>query len=117
MRVIFDEIKINELSKKYKIIGDLKVYNLLMGQQSSGSMHPCPYGLCYKVNQEGRKTNQKGTWVKGDDRTLEGNAERAAAYAETSQKRSTLQYFFNCPSNVYSRNVRFKSPSETGNDD
>lgn len=96
LRVIFDEIKINELSKKYKIIGDLKVYNLLMGQQSSGSMHPCPYGLCYKVNQEGRKTNQKGTWVKGDDRTLEGNAERAAAYAETSQKRSTLQYFFNC---------------------
>ena len=33
LRVIFDAIKINELSKKYKMIGDLKVYNLLMGMQ------------------------------------------------------------------------------------
>ena len=96
LRVIFDAIKINELSKKYKMIGDLKVYNLLMGMQSSGSTHPCPYGLCYKVDQMGRKTNQKGSWVKGDDRTLEGNAEEATAYAETSQNRATLKYFFNC---------------------
>ena len=34
--------------------------------------------------------------MKGDDRTLEGNAEDATAFAETSQNRATLQYFFNC---------------------
>ena len=34
--------------------------------------------------------------MKGDDRTLEGNAEEATAFAETSQNRATLQYFFNC---------------------
>ena len=96
LRVIFDEIKINELSRKYKMIGDLKVYNMLMGMQSSGSLHPCPYGLCYKVDQHGHKTNQKGPWVKGDDRTLEGNAEEAQAFAETTKNRALMQYFFNC---------------------
>ena len=48
------------------------------------------------VDKNGQKTNQKGPWVKGDDRTLEGNAEDATAFAETSQNRATLQYFFNC---------------------
>ena len=96
LRVIFDEMKINEVSKKYKIIGDLKVYNMLLGMQSSGSLHPCPYGLCYKVDQNGHKTNQKGPWVVGEDRTLEGNAEEAKAFAETTHKRELLQYFFNC---------------------
>ena len=96
LRVIFDEMKINEVSKKYKIIGDLKIYNLRMGMQSSGSLHPCPYGLCYKVDKNGKKTNQKGPWVKGNDITLEGNAKEATAFAETSQNRATLKYFFNC---------------------
>ena len=96
LRVIFEEIKINELSKKYKIVGDLKVYNMLLGMQSSGSLHPCAYGYCYKVDEKGQKTNQKGQWVKGEDRTLEGNAEEAKAFAETTQKRELLQYFFNC---------------------
>ena len=84
LRVIFDEMKINEVSKKYKIIGDLKIYNLLMGMQSSGSLHPCPYGLCYKVDKNGKKTNQKGPWVKGENRTLEGNAKEATAFANQS---------------------------------
>ena len=96
LRTIFDEMKINEVSKRYKIVGDLKVYNMLLGMQSSGSLHPCPYGLCYKVDQHGQKTNQRGSWVKGENRTLEGNAEEARAYAETTQNRATLQYFFNC---------------------
>ena len=96
LRVIFDEIKINEVSRKYKMVGDLKVYNMLLGMQSSGSLHPCPYGLCFKVDQHGKKTNQKGPWTKGDDRTLEGNADEAKAFAETSQNRAFLQYFYNC---------------------
>ena len=96
LRIIFDEIKINEVSKKYKMIGDLKVYNMLLGMQSSGSLHPCPYGLCYKIDKYGQKTNQQGSWVKGDDRTLEGNAEEARAFAQTTNKRELLQYFFNC---------------------
>ena len=96
LRIIFDEIKINEVSKKYKMIGDLKVYNILLGIQSSGSLHPCPYGLCYKIDKNGQKTNQQGSWVKGDDRTLEGNAEEARAFAQTTNKRELLQYFFNC---------------------
>ena len=96
LKIIFDEIKINQVSRKFKLIGDLKVYNMLMGMQSIGSLHPCAYGLCYKVDEQGRKTNQKGIWVKGADRTLEGNAEEARAFAETTHKRELLQYFFNC---------------------
>ena len=44
----------------------------------------------------GQKTNQKGSWIKGADRTLEGNAEEARAFAETTNNRELLQYFFNC---------------------
>ena len=35
-------------------------------------------------------TNQKGPWVKGADRTLEGNAEEAQAFAETAQKKEQI---------------------------
>ena len=96
LKLIFDEIRINQVSRKFKMIGDLKIYNMLLGMQSSGSIHPCPWGLCYKVDHMGQKTNQKGSWIKGADRTLEGNAEEARAFAETTNNRELLQYFFNC---------------------
>ena len=59
LRIIFDEIKINKVSRKYKMIGDLKVCNMLLGMQSSGSLHTCPYGLCYKVDKKGQKPISK----------------------------------------------------------
>ena len=61
LKLIFDEIRINQVSRKFKMIGDLKIYNMLLGMQSSGSIHPCPWGLCYKVDHMGQKTNQKGS--------------------------------------------------------
>ena len=52
-------------------------------------------------------TNQKSPWIKGDDRTLEGNAEEAQVFAETAQNRATLQYFFNCEFQPVIRVERF----------
>ena len=40
LKLIFDEIRINQVSRKFKMIGDLKIYNMLLGMQSSGSIHP-----------------------------------------------------------------------------
>lgn len=98
LQVIFDALDVEKLSKIYKVVGDLKIYNIMLGLQSSGAMHSCPYGECYKITDTLKKTNQKGAaWVKGRNRTPRNIRENRNKWAEeTHENRKLLMRYFNC---------------------
>ena len=70
LKLIFDTLKLDELSKECKVMTDLKCLAILLGITSCSSMHPCPYGECFKVDTEGEKTGKKGEWFKGASLSL-----------------------------------------------
>ena len=70
--------------------------NMLLGIQSCSSMHPCPYCNGYKFDKMGKKTNQKGLWLKGEPRTMKSLLEDYRKWAlETSSNRKMLKEYFN----------------------
>ena len=57
-------------------------------------MHPCPYCDGYKVDKQGRKTNQKGTFVKGQKRTGKSLLENFESYrTQGGSNRKNLQNY------------------------
>jgi hypothetical protein len=97
IEVILKALKLDELSRKYKIVADLKLYNILAGMTSASSMFPCVYGECYKTNDKGQKTNQKGRWITGKSRTLGSLRNMCKLWMqETGGDRKLLKHYFNC---------------------
>jgi hypothetical protein len=97
LSVILESINLSELSKKYKVIGDLKIYNILLGMQHSSAMHACPYCEGSKQDITSKKTTKSGVWVLGRRRTLKNLLENLMSYLhESGGDRKQLQHYFNC---------------------
>ena len=96
LKVLLDSLNLHDLSKNYRLVCDLKVMNMLLGIQSCSSMHPCPYCNGYKFDKMGKKTNQKGLWLKGEPRTMKSLLEDYQKWAlETNSNRKMLKEYFN----------------------
>ena len=67
--ILMSKLNLPALRKDFCVVADLKLVDIMVGIQSTSSMHPCPYCDGYKVDKTGKKTNQKGTFVKGSKRT------------------------------------------------
>ena len=63
--VLMSKLDLHELRKDFCVVADLKLVDIMVGIQSTSSMHPCPYCDGAKIDKNGLKTNQKGTFVKG----------------------------------------------------
>ncbi len=55
----------------FQLVADLKLVGLLNGIQSCSSMYSCTFCEGFKIDSDGKKTNKRGTWIRGDLRTLE----------------------------------------------
>ena len=91
-----DTLNLPEFSQNCKIGSDLMVINIFLGLQSCSSIHPCPYCMGYKINKKGLKTNQKGRFQPGKQRTM-GNIRKCNELwgKETIFNRSLLKDYFN----------------------
>lgn len=99
LEVILDAMNISQLSKTVKIVGDMKLYLLLLGLTSVGSMYSCPYGHCHRVDSDGNRTGKYrgSTWVLGVPRTIGSLLENHIKWAtETDSNPSLLKHYFNC---------------------
>ena len=75
-------------------MADIKLIDIMTGIQSTSSIHPCPYCNGAKLDKNGRETNGKGTFVKGEPRTMKNLRENAEEYCTNGlQKRATLRQF------------------------
>ena len=76
VEMFLNQIKLFEFLKKlpenrYHIIGDLKMCNILTGQQGHGCKHPCFVCDGYRQDQHGRcPAGEEGRWITGQYRSL-----------------------------------------------
>ena len=70
LEVLLDTQNIQDLSKNFRLVCDIKVMNMLLGIQSCSSIHPCLYYNGYKFDRMGSKINQKGLWLKRENRPM-----------------------------------------------
>ena len=93
IKVLIDKLDLPGLQREFCIIADIKVIDLMLGIQSTSSIHSCPYCTGNKVDKFGRPTNQKGTWVRGEVRTGKSLRESFEAYSQSGSKRKNLKNF------------------------
>ena len=93
VKVLIDHLNLPELRRDFCIIADIKLIDLMVGIQSTSSIHSCPYCTGNKVDKSGKPTNQKGTWVKGETRTGRNLVESYEAYTQSGSKRKNLKNF------------------------
>jgi hypothetical protein len=90
MKVLMQLTKINEVD--YKLSQDLKLINIMIGIGPHSSRFPCPYGECCK--------DDKGDWVKGQDRTPRNMREHRKRWMNRSRSkkgnRDNLKEHMNC---------------------
>ena len=75
------------MSYHHSIVGDLKLYNIILGLMECGSRHGCPF--C-----KGKK-GPDGKWVKGENRTLESIANDHTLWELESGEKNELKQYFN----------------------
>ena len=82
--ILMSKLNLQELKKDFCVVADLKLVDIMVGIQSTSSMHPCPYCDGAKFDKTGRKTNQKGTFVKGRPRTMQNVREHFEDYTSSA---------------------------------
>ena len=94
VKVHLDQLHLRALQSEFKIVADIKLLDIMCGLQSTSSIHPCPYCTGAKLDKNGRETNGKGTFVKGEPRTMKNLREDAEEYCRNGlQKRAMLRQF------------------------
>ena len=93
--ILCDLLQHVSLPRKWVLVGDLKVINLVLGLQSHGSMHPCAY--C-----NWRRGGAENSMDHLEHRTFEGIKANSDAYRaryadpSAASSRRHLHDFFNC---------------------
>jgi hypothetical protein len=102
LKVVFDELRLSQLSRDYSVICDVKCIVILCGISGTSSMHSCPYCEGYKVNKQGKKTNQKGEWLCGNTLRTMGSLmkhfkkwDKDTVDWSRTKARKELQHYFN----------------------
>ena len=94
VKVLVDKIHLHGPQSEFKIVADIKLLDIICGLQSTSSIHPCPYCKGAKLDKNGKETNGKGTFVKGEPRTMKNLREDAEEYCRNGlQKRAMLRQF------------------------
>ena len=94
VKVLVEKLNLPELQKDFKIVADIKLIDIMCGIQSTSSTHPCPYCKGAKLDKNGRETNGKGTFVKGEPRSMKNLREDAHEYSTVGfPNRQTLRHF------------------------
>ena len=84
---ILNKLQVHMMSYHHSIVGDLKLYNIILGLMECGSRHGCPF--C-----KGKK-GPDGKWVKGENRTLESIANDHTLWELESGEKNELKQYFN----------------------
>ena len=94
VKVLVDKLNLPDLQKDFKIVADIKLIDIMTGIQSTSSTHPCPYCKGVKLDKKGRETNGKGTFIKGDPRSMKNLREDSHEYSTIGfPNRQTLRHF------------------------
>ena len=97
VKILLDSLDLPSLSQEFQIVCDLKMINLILGIQSCTAMFGCPFCEGHKVDINGKKTNQRGRWVKGKQRTVRNLLENYHNYIDNGEDhRKNLKNFKNC---------------------
>ena len=89
MKFLFELLKINQ-RKDFKLNGDLKCMNLILGLQSHSSKFPCPFCSTFQHGLDQR------TVTKYTPRTFEGIKQQYEAWTESGKPEADPQTFKNC---------------------
>ena len=89
MKFLFELLKLNQ-RRDFKLSGDLKCTNLILGLQSHSSKFPCPFCSTFQVGLDQR------TVTKHTPRTFEGIKQQYEAWIESGKPEADLQTFKNC---------------------
>ena len=84
---ILNNLKIHMMKYHHSIVGDLKLYNIILGLMECGSRHGCPF--C-----KGKK-GPDGKWIAGEYRTLESILSDHTLWELESGVRNDLKEYFN----------------------
>lgn len=87
IQTILDKIKLY-LLEDFKVVGDLKVYNLVCGIGTHSSKFPCPFCLTYR--------DKNGFWVQAEQRTWQNIIANNAEWIKNGGKEKDLMKYFNC---------------------
>ena len=87
LSIIHNKLKIHLIPHHYKIVSDLKLYNIILGLMECGSRHGCY--IC-----KGLK-NAAGVWEKGELRHLEDLIATVTLWEEESGLREKLKEYHN----------------------
>ena len=87
VKTILDHIKIHML-EDYKITGDLKIYNIVVGIGTHASKYPCPFCLTYK--------DKNGFWVHAELRTWSNIVENNSNWQRNGSIKEDLMEYKNC---------------------
>ena len=79
LSIILNKLQVHMLFYHHSIVGDLKLYNIILGLMECGSRHGCPF--C-----KGKK-GPDGKWVKGENRTLESIANDHTLWSWSLEKK------------------------------
>ena len=90
--ILMSKLNLPELRKDFCVVADLKLVDIMVGIQSTSSMHPCPFCDGHKVDKNGRKTNQKGTFIKGIPRTMKNVQDHFADYSVHPDKKQLMNH-------------------------
>ena len=94
VKVLVDTLHLPTLQKDFKIVADIKLIDIMTGIQSTSSTHPCPYCKGVKLDKAGKETNGKGTFVKGEPRSMKNLREDSEEYRSLGfPNRQTLRHF------------------------
>ena len=94
VKVLVDTLKLSDLQKDFKIVADIKLIDIMTGIQSTSATHPCPYCKGTKLDKFGKETNGKGTFYKGDPRSMKNLKEDSHEYQTLGfPNRQTLRHF------------------------
>ena len=84
---ILNKLQVHMMTYHHSIVGDLKLYNIILGLMESGSRHGCPF--C-----KGKK-GPDGKWIPGEYRTLESILNDHTLWELESGVRNELKEYFN----------------------
>ena len=90
--ILMSKLNLPELRKDFCVVADLKLVDIMVGIQSTSSMHPCPFCDGHKIDKNGRKTNQKGTFIKGIPRTMENVQDHFEDYSVHPDKKQLMNH-------------------------
>ena len=89
IKFLFDLLNLKKQSD-FKLSGDLKCTNLILGLQNHASKHPCPYCFTY---QHGIDQSSIGEF---EPRTFELIKANCNAWIQSKRMERDLQHFYNC---------------------